>query len=108
MSIFYNDCHKYCVISYFLIWILLLLDTAWQTTLPTPTIAMIVIVCEDLLPRQSQVQIPLNRSVDHWTTTSETVTEELMSPSDLDNAAQLYQNPPIEEITDDPQMPNTN
>ena len=46
------------------------------------------------------MQIPLNRPIDHWTTTTESVTEELMSPPDVDNAAQLFDNPDIEELTD--------
>ena len=54
----------------------------------------------DLRPRQNQIQVPLNRPIDHWTTTTESVTEELMSPSDVDNAAQLFDNPDIEELTD--------
>ena len=56
----------------------------------------------DLIPAMCLiwVQILLNKSVDHWTSTSQNVTERLMSQSDLGNAVQQYENPQIEEITD--------
>ena len=52
----------------------------------------------DLRPKQ--IQVTLNRPNDHWTTTTESTTEEIMTASDLEHAAQLFDNTDVEQLTD--------
>ena len=55
---------------------------------------------EDLPNLNLRHIVTVNRPNDHWTSTTNSITEEIMTAADVENAEQLLDNTDVEQLTD--------